>query len=98
MPSTVSFGGETRYNGESAALERVAQAQYDFDGGGEADRAELGRIVTETDPETGEAVERFEDQAASANPDIQWVWLSNRHDLVSLNPAETLPDLTRLAD
>ncbi|WP_369157062.1 hypothetical protein [Candidatus Thiodiazotropha sp. LNASS1] len=98
MPNTVSFGGETRYNGESAALERIAQDQYDFDGDGEADRTELGRIITEPDPVTNEPVERFEAQPATADPELQGVWLSSRHDLAGLNPAETLPDLTRLAD
>ncbi|MCG7982336.1 MAG: hypothetical protein JAY90_06230 [Candidatus Thiodiazotropha lotti] len=98
MPNTVGFGGETQYNGESAALERVAQDQYDFDGDDQPDRTELGRIVTEPDPVTGEPVERFEVQPASANPELQGVWLSSRHSLASVNPAETLPDLTRLSD
>ncbi|MCU7892439.1 MAG: hypothetical protein KZQ78_12835 [Candidatus Thiodiazotropha sp. (ex Ustalcina ferruginea)] len=98
MPGTVAFATETRYNGESAPLERIAQEEYDFDGDGDPDRALLGQLVSEPDPVSGEPVERFQTLTPADNPDLQGVWLSSRHDLTTLNPAETLPDLTRLAD
>ena len=90
--------GDTRYDGSQETLERIVQEEYDFDGDGEADKAILGKLVTETDPDTGEETQRFETVAADDDPEIQGVWLSSAHDLAALNTAETLPDLTRLPD
>ncbi|MCG7872835.1 MAG: GH-E family nuclease [Candidatus Thiodiazotropha lotti] len=94
----VSFGSETRYDGESAALQRVSQLQNDFDGDGHLDRALLGQIVTEVDPDTGEESQHFQTLDATQSPQIQGIWLSSYHDLATLDPAATLPDLTRLTD
>jgi hypothetical protein len=91
-------GPDTRYDGTRSTLSRVAQSAYDFDGDAEPDKAVLGRIVTETDPITGEESQHFEALAADQNPELQGVWLSSRHDLTTLDTSVTLPDLTRLAD
>jgi RHS repeat-associated protein len=97
MPG-VSFGSETRYDGQTATLQRVSQSQNDFDGDGTLDTALLGQIVTEVDPDTGDERQYFQTLDATQNPQIQGVWLSTHHDLANLDPAATLPDLTRLTD
>ena len=94
--SPIPIGDSTQYNSDRLTLQRTAQKQtdgtylYDFDGDGEGDKAELGKIVI--DPITEE--KSFETSAQ----EIQGVWLSSLHDYNTLNTAETLPDLTRIPD
>jgi hypothetical protein len=98
MQEKVTVSAATRYDGTRAALERVAQAQYDFDGDAQPDKALLGRLITVTDPNTQEESQQFEELTADQSPELQGVWLSSRHDLDTLDIGATLPDLTRLAD
>lgn len=96
--TSVQVTQQTVYNHEQQPFEREAQQHYDLDGDGTDDVSYLGKIQTNQ-----EGKKEFVRMAATANPEIQGVWLSSIQGTSTISlgvgsTTESLPDLTRIPD